>query len=61
MKYCEDQIGNREQMGQCVRENFAQFTEQCQSAIMERRQNRREGQGGKVPAGSFDPPQKPIS
>ena len=44
MEHCADQIGNREQMGQCLRENFAQFSEQCQSSIMERRRNRSSGQ-----------------
>jgi hypothetical protein len=46
MEHCADQIGNREQMGQCMREHFTQFSEQCQSAIMERRQNRSSGQTG---------------
>lgn len=43
-EHCADHMGNREQMGQCMRENFAQFSEQCQSAIMERRRNRSSGQ-----------------
>jgi hypothetical protein len=44
MEHCADQIGNREQMGQCMRDNFSQFSEQCQATIMERRQNRSNGQ-----------------
>jgi hypothetical protein len=46
MEHCADEIGNREQMGQCMRENFSQFSEQCQAAIMQRRQNRSNGQRG---------------
>ena len=51
MKYCQDAIGQREQMRQCVRNNRDQFSEQCQIALSERAQQRRAGGGsGRPPA-----------
>ena len=40
-KHCSDKVGDQQAMGQCVRENFANLSEQCQTALMARR-----GQGG---------------
>ena len=51
MKHCQDAVGQREQMRQCVRNNRDQFSEQCQIALRERAQQRRAGGGsGRPPA-----------
>ena len=51
MKHCQDAIGQREQMRQCVRKNRNQLSEQCQIALSERAQQRRAGGGsGRPPA-----------
>ena len=44
LNHCGDRLGDREGMRSCVRENFSQFSTQCQTAIMERRQNRDQDQ-----------------
>ena len=51
MKHCQDAIGQREQMRQCIRNNREQFSGQCQIALSERAQQQRAGGGsGRPPA-----------
>lgn len=51
MKHCQDLIGQRDEMRQCIRNNRDEFSEQCQIALRERAQRRRAGAGaGQPPA-----------
>lgn len=49
MNHCGESIGNRDEMRQCMRDKFNQFSEQCQTALLERRQERQSQQGGGRP------------
>lgn len=51
MKYCADHVGNRDAMRACMRENQANFSQQCRDAMQARAQARMQGQQGKGQGG----------
>ncbi len=57
MKYCQDVVGQRQEMRQCIRDNYSQLSEQCQAALKERRQQRRAGGGDDRPRPAPEAPQ----
>ncbi len=44
-KNCSGTIGDRQAMGQCIRENFEKLSEQCQAAVTRRMEERRAAGG----------------
>ncbi len=55
MKYCQSAVGQREEMRQCIRTNYSQLSEQCQTALRERAQQRGTGGSGDRPPPAADP------
>jgi len=45
-KYCADARGDRDKMGQCMKQHFNDFSAACQARIKERENGRGGGDGG---------------
>ena len=46
-KYCSEVAGERRAIGQCIRENLDEVSEQCRVAVNKRMEERRSGGGGR--------------